>query len=83
LCKCIRRLPWYDNREELAFIIIESNYLYAKNSIEKMQEERYRNTLEAIKNYSLEFAASGEYANQIKKIKENTTKELAKFIPES
>ncbi len=71
------------NREELAFIIIESNYLYAKNSIEKMQEERYKNTLAAIKNYSAEFVNKGEFNNQVKKINENTTKELGKFLPEN
>ena len=36
------------NRDELTYLIAESSYLYAKNSIKKMQEERYENTLNAI-----------------------------------
>lgn len=64
------------NREELSFIIVESNYLYAKNSVSKMQKERFENTLSAIKSYNSEFGSKGAYANDVLKMTERTNVEL-------
>jgi outer membrane protein assembly factor BamD len=65
------------NREELAFIIVESNFLYAKNSITKMQKERFENTIDAVKNYNSEFGNSGSFASDVAKIKEKSNEELS------
>ena len=65
------------NREELSYLIAESSYLYAKNSIKKMQEERYENTLTAISTYHSEYRGAGNYSKDIAKIKEKSLKGLA------
>ena len=64
------------NREELGYIIVESAYNYAKNSVKKMQEERYNETLTAIKTFYKEYKTDGSFVDDVKKIEEKTTNDL-------
>ncbi len=71
--------------EEMEFLIIQAQYLYAKNSLEIKQEDRYN---EAIQEYErfLEKYPTSKYANEASKIKqdaldgiEETKKILAQY----
>ncbi len=64
------------NREELGFIIVESAYNYAKNSVKKMQKERYNETLSLINTFFKEYKTEGNYVEDVNKIKQKTTEDL-------
>lgn len=64
------------NRERLGYLIIDSHYNYAKNSVEAQQEERYNETLHAINTFNKEYRTSGDYDKEVEKIKERTLKEM-------
>ncbi|WP_185955301.1 outer membrane protein assembly factor BamD [Solitalea koreensis] len=72
----LRDYPDTKYREEIEFLIIKSNYLYAKNSIEIKQEERYNNTVDAYASFTETFPES-KFAKDAKEIVENSNKELA------
>lgn len=65
------------NRPELSYLIVDAAYEYARNSISSKQEERYKETLEKILVFNKEYAKTGEYNKEIKKIKEKTDAQLA------
>lgn len=46
------------NAEQVSFLIIKSDYLYALNSVPSKQEERYEKTIAAYKIFSLHFKGS-------------------------
>jgi outer membrane protein assembly factor BamD len=62
-------------REEILFMILKSNYLYAYNSIVKKQRERYQTALDDYYSYISEFP-EGQYKKEAEKIYENTSKYL-------
>lgn len=70
-------------REDLLFLILDSHYIYAKNSIEEKQRDRFLDMMDAYYNYTSEFPDAKkrkdadkmqEYAKQIM-AKYNTDKE--------
>lgn len=56
------------NRDELSYLIVESAFLYAENSITKKQTERYLDTIEKAKDFYKEFNTTSEYSKRIDKI---------------
>lgn len=62
-------------REEILFLILKSDYLYAYNSIVDKQRERYQTALDDYYSYMSEYP-EGQYKNEAKKIYENTAKYL-------
>ena len=67
------------NRSELGFLVVDASYLYAMNSVEKKQEERFKSTLEKIIEFNKEFGLDSKYAKEISKVKKNTETELSKL----
>ncbi len=67
--------PETDEREEVNFLILKSNFLYAENSIEEKQEERYNSTVAAYLSFIEKFAES-EYLKEAEDIYEKSNKEL-------
>ncbi len=65
------------NRDELSFLIVESNYFFAKNSIVKMQKERFENTILAASAFKKEFKPENKYFKEVSKIIDKVQKELA------
>lgn len=66
------------NREELNYLIVASNYEYAKGSIEKKQAERYSATISSVKDYYKEYP-KGKYAEDVARIKEKTERKIESF----
>lgn len=66
--------PEMSQKEEVDFLIVKSNFLLAKNSIETKQEERYRNTIAAFEEFSEQYLESSKYMREAKDIQ---TKALA------
>jgi outer membrane protein assembly factor BamD len=64
------------NREELGYLIVDASYSYAKNSITKMQEERYEKTITAIKTFYKEYNSEKLFEEEVKKLEEKTNKDL-------
>jgi outer membrane protein assembly factor BamD len=78
----IKMYPDIQQREELEFLTVKSQYLYAKNSIEAKRLERFQEVLVNFEDYKYNNAKNSEhYAEalrmfedskvQIKKLKEN------------
>lgn len=67
--------PDIDNAEEIRFLIVDSSYRLAKNSVIKKKEERYHDTLESIKQFRRKYKES-EYDKEIENIEKQTKKEL-------
>lgn len=63
------------NRDELTFLIADSHYQYALNSIEAKQAERYSEALEAFESYKREFP-NGEYVKTVERLEQQTKREL-------
>jgi outer membrane protein assembly factor BamD len=68
------------NREELNYIIVASNFEYAKKSIEIKQLERYLTTKESVATYYAQYP-KGEYYAAVKRIEEKTLKEIEDLTP--
>ncbi|AFD05197.1 outer membrane protein assembly factor BamD [Solitalea canadensis] len=54
----LRDFPDTPYREEIEFLVIKSNYLYAKNSFESKQEERYNITVDSYNSFVETFPES-------------------------
>ncbi len=74
----LRDFPGSKFSEDLLFLIAKSNYLYALNSIESKQKERYEQTLKEYYTLMQTFP-DGKYKKDAKSIFEHTTKELKKL----
>lgn len=61
------------HKEEIMYYIVKSNYLFARNSVEKKQRERYYNTIDAVYNFQAEFPES-EYSDEVSRILNNAEK---------
>lgn len=79
MVSCANALEDYPDmihRDELSFIIVESAYLYAKNSVAKKQKERYNDVLLKAKDYKKEFPGASDYSDQVERIITDTKKAL-------
>lgn len=65
-------------REEVSFLIIKSNYLYALNSIEAKKSERFQSAIESYFKFIEKYPAS-EYKKQAESIYEGASKEQSKI----
>jgi outer membrane protein assembly factor BamD len=54
----LNEYPDTEHREELMFLLLESHYLLAENSIPEKQAERYQNTIDAYYSFTGEFPES-------------------------
>ena len=70
-----KEFPKSEYSEEIAFMILDSKYHYAKDSYEEKQKERYQAAIEFYQSYVDEFP-SGKYA---KKAEESYTETLEKL----
>jgi outer membrane protein assembly factor BamD len=71
--------PDINNRTELSFLAADAAYLYAKNSVQKKQQERYQEALKKLEEFEKEFGNSNGFSNSIEKIKKKTLAELAQI----
>ncbi|WP_436517394.1 outer membrane protein assembly factor BamD [Ekhidna sp. To15] len=70
--------PDSDYNEEVDYLEIETSYDYAKASIEKRQEERYKNTVDFYLSF-LEKYPSSKYLKDAEKIYGDCIEEITKF----
>ncbi|POY34782.1 outer membrane protein assembly factor BamD [Solitalea longa] len=71
----LRDYPDTPYREEIEYLIIKSNYLYAKNSIEMRQEERYNITVDSYNSFIETFPES-RFLKEAKQYYTAASKEL-------
>ena len=74
----LRNYPDIKNKEEVYFLMLKSNFLYAENSIASKQPERYKETLEVYKKFNKKFPESS-YSKEVASIHESTIKAIEKF----
>jgi outer membrane protein assembly factor BamD len=74
--------PDINNRTELSFLVADAAYLYAKNSVQKKQQERYQEALKKLEEFEKEFGNSNDFSNSIEKIRKKTLAELAQINTE-
>jgi len=74
----LRDYPDSKDAEYVMFLMLKSDYLYAVNSIESKQEERYQNTITIYQNFSNKYTNS-EYMGQAKSIYEASVKNMNKL----
>jgi hypothetical protein len=66
----------------LSFLVADAAYLYAKNSVQKKQQERYQEALKKLEEFEKEFGNSNDFSNSIEKIRKKTLAELAQINTE-
>lgn len=71
----LRQYPDTDFREDIEFLILKSNYLYARNSIPSKKEERYNDTMMAYQSFTEQFPES-KYAEEVTEIEEESREAL-------
>lgn len=69
-------IPW---KEEMLFSAAKAAYLYAGNSIEKMQKERYQQSLEILNNYKDEYRGTGSFQQDALKLEKKIKEQLEKY----
>jgi outer membrane protein assembly factor BamD len=70
------------NRDELTFLMVDAAYLFAQNSIEKKQLERYSETLMKVKEFNKEFDTDSKYSKPVLKINIKTEAAIAELNKE-
>jgi outer membrane protein assembly factor BamD len=75
LRNCLTEFPDNKYREDLLFMILQSNYQMAENSIPEKRRERFQSTLDEYYTYIGEFP-SGKYSKNATKIYDNTKQVL-------
>ena len=75
----LKSYPDIDQKEELEYIVVKAQYLYAVNSIDKKKLERFRETLENWKEYNYINGNRGAFYKDALEIKDKTEKEIAKL----
>lgn len=54
----LKLYPEIPQREQIVFLLVKSNYLYAKASVQRKQRERFLNTIDAYYNFITEYPES-------------------------
>lgn len=62
----LKKYPDSRYREEILYLIVRSNYLYAKNSVEAKQRSRYLDMLDAYYNFISEYPQSKHAGDAVK-----------------
>ncbi len=78
LNNCLNDYPGTPYKEDLMYYITKATYLYASNSIETKQKERFEQTAKDARSF-LRLYPDSEYSKEILKIQENTIKQLEKL----
>ncbi len=63
----IEEFPESNHREELSFLVLKAHYQYARNSVERLQRQRYLDTQDAYYNFMEEYPES-RYAKEAAKM---------------
>jgi outer membrane protein assembly factor BamD len=74
----LKDYPATKYREELRYIVVKSNYLYAVKSFETKQEERFLNTIESYKTFIEKFPKS-KYLKEVEGIYLDSIMQLEKL----
>lgn len=74
----IKDFPDLPQREEVEFLIVKSNFLLAKNSVDEKKVERFQNTLKAYQAF-IESHPTGKYRKEADYIRMQTENQLKKL----
>lgn len=66
-------IPW---KEEMTLAAVKAAFLYAENSVESMQPERYQKALDMLKSYQEEYRDSGELKNEAKRLEKKISDKI-------
>jgi outer membrane protein assembly factor BamD len=75
----LRTFPDIEQKEELEFITVKAQYLYAVNSIERKRLERFKEALENCREYFYINSDKGQFAKQVQNYKEKIELEISKL----
>ncbi len=76
LNNAIKLNPNSPHKEEMMFLVVKSNFLFARNSVESRKRERYYNTIDAAYNFTSSYTES-KYLDEVNSILTNA-KRLSK-----
>ena len=71
----LKEYPNSKNDEKIKFLLLESNYLLAENSIFELKEKRYQNTMKFYKSFENKYPKS-KYLKKAKKMNKNSAKRI-------
>lgn len=71
----LRQYPDSDYREDIEFLILKSNFLYATNSIPSRKQERFNDTMMAYQSFVEQFPES-KYIKEVQEIEEDSREAL-------
>lgn len=72
----VKLYPDMDQREELEWIAVESQYLYAENSVRQKKLERYQAVLENVQDYLYTHPKGSKHFTSVKRIQEQTKSKI-------
>jgi len=75
----LNEFPETNHREELMFLILQSNYLLAENSVEAKKRERYQDAVDEYYSFAAEFE-TGEFGKEAQTIYQNSLLRLGQEI---
>lgn len=70
--------PETNHRELISYLIVRSYYMYARNSVEEKQRQRYLDMQDAYYNFVAEYPES-QYSKDVEKMQAEAKKYLARF----
>jgi outer membrane protein assembly factor BamD len=74
----LRDYPDSPDAEQIMYLMLKSDYLYALNSIPSKQEERYEDAVKTYQNYSNKYP-EGKFSSEAKSIYETSVRNLNKI----
>ncbi|MFW6275443.1 MAG: outer membrane protein assembly factor BamD, partial [bacterium] len=72
----LQEYPNTKYREEIMYLILKSNFLLAKNSIQSKKKERFQNAIDAYYSFAEEYPSS-KYLNEAESIYQRSNKYLS------
>lgn len=73
--------PESNHRELIMYLIVRSHYMYARNSVDEKQRQRYLDMQDAYYNFVSEYPQS-QYSKDVEKMQAEAKKYLARFASE-
>ena len=72
----LKEFPDTRYREEVMYLIVKSNYLYAIRSIESKKSERFKSLLESYNKFASHFSADSKYGREVEDYAEYARKHI-------
>jgi len=74
----IKDFPDIENKDYIDYMVIKSNFLYAKYSVDEKKAERLNDVFKAYKEFASKYQTNNKYYTEAKDLNDKANKELIK-----